>query len=181
MKARTGAILAMGALLLVCAWWFRPRSREAEPVPVQAIREAGPVAAVPRDPPPERQVENVMDAWRSAILHREGPRVLEAERILRAQPALYRPRLMKLADADPEPQVRAFSTRVLGKMKAPECGELLVRLLRTDGDRNVRENAAWSLGEVRAPGAAEALDLARKADGDEKVRAAAAAALERVR
>ncbi len=54
---------------------------------------------------------------------------------------------MKLAETDSDERVRAFSTRVLGKLVDPACAPLLVRLL-DDKSQYVRMNAAWALGEL---------------------------------
>jgi HEAT repeat protein len=98
-------------------------------------------------------------------------------------PARYGPALLRLAETDPDERVRAFSVRVLGKMKNLELVDDYRRLLE-DKSPFVRGNAAWALGELaRRPGGREAaegaLDELRQAADDPAtdVRAAATNAL----
>jgi hypothetical protein len=105
-------------------------------------------AALPAQPPSsDNEVQNVMDTWRAAILGHDAERVLLCDRIFREQAGLFIQALMKSAESDPEERVRAFSTRVIGKIKDPESTDLLRKLLH-DRSRYVRENAAWALGQL---------------------------------
>jgi HEAT repeat protein len=56
---------------------------------------------------------------------------------------------MTSAETDSDDRVRAFSTRVLGKLKNPACAPVFQRLL-ADRSQYVRMNAAWGLGELAA-------------------------------
>ena len=87
-------------------------------------------------------------------------------------------RLAKSAEKDDNERVRAFSTRVLGKLKNPDEAPLYRRLL-TDKSPYVRQNAAWALGELGAAGAPALAELQRasRSDPANDVRAAAKAAL----
>jgi HEAT repeat protein len=62
-------------------------------------------------------------------------------------PASFLDALMKSAEHDENERVRAFSTRVLGKLRRGDLIELLRRLLK-DESQFVRHNAVWALGEL---------------------------------
>ena len=82
------------------------------------------------------------------------------------------------AEAEENERVRAFSTRVLGKLKNAALAPLYRRLL-SDKSPYVRQNAAWALGELgaaAAPALAE-LQTASTKDPANDVRAAARDAL----
>ena len=57
--------------------------------------------------------------------------------------------MVHLAATDPNERVRAFSTRVLGKLRQPALADAFEQLLE-DGSPFVRQNAAWALGELGA-------------------------------
>jgi hypothetical protein len=206
---RRGA--AVAALLLVGATAVFLRSRHAAhhrvigesffhgPRNVWAGFEAGSVApGVPNDAgtsgngwtaaqiSPE-QLQDAITAWREAILHKNADAVIALDRAFSLFPGRYGPELVKLADKDPEERIRAFSTRVLGKMKNVELVDELQHLL-SDKSPFVRQNAAWALGELAArPGGKEAaltayddLRQAEDTDTDQAVRGAAANTLKRL-
>jgi hypothetical protein len=138
----------------------------------------------PAPPPPEtpemiaHQVEGVMGRWRSAILVKDAPTVIALDMTFRQMPDRYMVALAKSAEADDNERVRAFSTRVLGKLKSPAEATLYERLL-ADKSPYVRQNAAWALGEL-GPAAAPAVAELQKASARDPaidVRAAAKVAL----
>jgi hypothetical protein len=138
--------------------------------------------AQPRPPEtPEmiaHQVEGVMGQWRSAILLKNAPTVIALDMTFRQMPDRYASALANSAERDENERVRAFSTRVLGKLKSPAEAPLYERLL-ADKSPYVRQNAAWALGELgaaAAPAVAE-LQKASARDPATDVRAAAKAAL----
>lgn len=94
-----------------------------------------------------KTVDAVMAQWRSGILFKDTDAVLAADAVFRQDPARFLEALMKLAETDSDERVRAFSTRVLGKLVDPACAPLLARLL-DDKSQYVRMNAAWALGEL---------------------------------
>ena len=96
-------------------------------------------------------------------------------------PDRYREALEKSAQHDETERVRAFSTRVLGKMKNPDEA-LLFKHLLADSSPYVRQNAAWGLGELRGAAAVAVAELrrARARDSAEAVRMAAKDALGKV-
>jgi hypothetical protein len=94
-----------------------------------------------------KTVDAVMAQWRSGILFKDTDAVLAADAVFRQEPERFLEALMKLAETDSDERVRAFSTRVLGKLVDPACAPLLVRLL-DDKSPYVRMNAAWALGEL---------------------------------
>jgi HEAT repeat protein len=129
------------------------------------------------------QVPAAMDAWRTAILEKRREQVLDLDAAFAILPARYGPALLRLAETDPDERVRAFSVRVLGKMKNFALVDDFRRLLQ-DRSEFVRQNAAWALGEMaQRPGGREAaegaLDELQQAEGDPAtaVRAAATNAL----
>jgi hypothetical protein len=130
------------------------------------------------------QVDSAMAAWRAAIIDKQADAVLTLDQAFSLLPGRYGPALAKLAETDPEERVRAFSTRVLGKMKNVALVEDFQRLL-ADKSTFVRQNAAWALGELASrPGGREAAeaafdDLRQIQDGDPatEVRTAATNAL----
>jgi HEAT repeat protein len=135
-------------------------------------------------PPPEtpemiaKQVEGTMARWRMAILTKDAPSVIALDLTFRQMPDRYLAALATSAESDGNERVRAFSTRVLGKLKNGAEAPLYQRLL-TDKSPYVRQNAAWALGEL-GPAAAPAVAELQKAsarDPANDVRAAAEAAL----
>lgn len=106
-----------------------------------------PVSAVPRAVEISERVTQLMLEWRAAILQR-NPEVVESlDRTFASYPAEFTPALMASAEGDPDQRVRAFSTRVLGKLRPPETVPLMRKLL-ADTSEHVRFNAAWALGEL---------------------------------
>ena len=134
-----------------------------------------------------RQLDDAMDAWRHAILDKNADTVLALDRAFAILPGRYGPQLVILAETDPDERVRAFSTRVLGKLKNTELVSIFQHLA-ADRSPFVRQNAAWGLGELAAlpngkTAAMEAYDdLRRLEEGDPAtdVRAAATNALKKL-
>jgi hypothetical protein len=178
-----GAVGAVAILVGVLLWPSGPASRAPatpDPGPPRLTQE------LPHPPPPADPVDaaltpvpQIMAVWRSAILSRNADEVLASDAIFLEDPGRYREALVTSAQTDSEGQVRAFSTRVLGKFKdrtlVPAFRQMLL-----DQHRYVRENAAWALGEMQGREAAR--DLARLARNDpaDNVRAAAVKALEQM-
>lgn len=124
------------------------------------------------------EVDGVMGRWRTAILVKDAPTVVALDLTFRQQPERFTPALEKSAEAEENERVRAFSTRVLGKLKNAALAPLYRRLL-SDKSPYVRQNAAWALGELgaaAAPALAE-LQTASTKDPANDVRAAARDAL----
>ncbi|HVR62029.1 MAG TPA: HEAT repeat domain-containing protein [Polyangia bacterium] len=107
--------------------------------------DAGRIAEAP--PPVEKQVETLMGIWRGGIVARDPDAVVAADGAFVHEPQKFRPALMTSAQTDPDDRVRAFSTRVLGKLKDPACAAVFQKLL-ADRSEYVRMNAAWGLGEL---------------------------------
>ncbi len=147
-----------------------------------------PFSNTPAPPPPPEtpdqiahQVDSEMMRWRAAILNKDAQTVVSCDMDFRQQPDRYRGALEKSAQNDENERVRAFSTRVLGKMHNPDEAVLFKRLL-ADPSPYVRQNAAWSLGELRGAAVIAVAELrhARARDSAEAVRAAAKDALGKV-
>ena len=134
-----------------------------------------------------QQLEAAMGAWRQSILERRQDAVITLDRAFAMFPGRYGPELLKAAETDPEERVRAFSTRVLGKIKNPQLVDVFQHLL-ADKSPFVRQNAAWALGELAdKPDGREAAEVAigelqhsEAADPAQAVRAAATEALKRL-
>ena len=146
-----------------------------------------PGPAFPADPATSPDVGTAMTAWRTAISTRDSDTVLTLDRVFAEDPARFGPALVGIAQTDGDERVRAFSTRVLGKLKDARRADLFARLL---GDRSayVRQNAAWALGELgtqpvgREAAQRATAELRRLAHNDAApdVRTAAGGALKRL-
>jgi hypothetical protein len=151
-------------------------------VPAGATGDASAPNPLSKEVTPD-QVTAAMASWRQAILEKRREAVLSLDEAFSLLPGRYGPPLVTMAESDPDERVRAFSTRVLGKMKNAALVDDFQRLL---GDKSpfVRQNAAWALGELaQRPGGREAaeaaLDELRQAQDDPatEVRTAATNAL----
>lgn len=128
-----------------------------------------------------KEVEGTMGRWRTAILVKDAPSVVALDLTFRQKPDRYTAALATSAESDGNERVRAFSTRVLGKLKNSAETPLYQRLL-ADHSPFVRQNAAWALGEL-GPAAAPAVAELQKAsarDPANDVRAAAKDALRKL-
>ena len=166
-------------------WWHPHGSEQASDHSFHGFSSrpfAAAGAALP--PPPEtpemiaQQVAGAMGRWRTAILVKDAHSVIALDQTFRQMPDRYTAALATSAEGDENERVRAFSTRVLGKLKNAAEAPLYRRLL-ADQSPYVRQNAAWALGELgpaAAPTVAE-LQKASARDPATDVRAAAKAAL----
>jgi HEAT repeat protein len=128
-----------------------------------------------------KQVEGAMERWRTAILMKDAPTVVALDLNFRQMPDRYTAALARSAESDGDERVRAFSTRVLGKLKNAAEAPLYQRLL-ADTSPFVRQNAAWALGEL-GPAAVPAVAQLQRAsarDPANDVRAAARDALRKI-
>ena len=133
------------------------------------------------------EVDRSLTAWRQAILVKDAEAVQRFDRAFLSAPDRYRAALEISAKSEADERVRAFSTRVLGKLKNPALAEVFETLL-ADKSQFVRQNAAWALGELAAQeeGRAAArravaeLRQARAKDPAAEVRTAAKGALARL-
>jgi hypothetical protein len=127
------------------------------------------------------QADGALARWRTAILAKDAPSVIQLDMTFRQLPQRFTPGLAKSAETDENERVRAFSTRVLGKLKNPDEAPLYRRLL-ADKSPYVRQNAAWALGELGTAGApaVAALQRASRSDPANDVRAAAKTALGKI-
>ena len=137
-----------------------------QPAPVGNAGAPGP------QPTLAERVENSMIVWRNAIINKDAEPVERLDRTFAENPAVFLNALMSSAEGDPEPRVRAFSTRVLGKLHQPEAMTLLRRLL-ADKSEYVRFNAAWALGELGDAQAVAKLRVLAKRDPAPAVRQSA--------
>jgi HEAT repeat protein len=134
-----------------------------------------------------KAVAATVTLWRNGVLQRDAETVLRLDMTFREAPDRYVTALAESAKSDPDGRVRAFSTRMLGKLERADLAELFSGLL-SDQNPYVRKNAAWALGELA--GAADGRSAARSAlavlkhvrarDPDAAVRTAAGGALDRL-
>jgi hypothetical protein len=184
-KAIVGVVaaLVMGAVIVIRLVTDRPAPAPdaARAGPPGFLPGLGPALPVPQLTP-EQQVASVMAAWRAAILAHDPETVMTCNNTFLGEPRDFTPALVESAQHDENERVRAFSTRVLGKLNDPQLIGTFRKLL---GDESafVRQNAAWGLGQLdtRAYGAAGDLEKVKVRDKIEDVRRAAAEALQRVR
>ena len=193
-------VLAVGLLVLAAGLyrWNQDRGASIDPAgsaPRSAASAAkeparpGPppgssgaaVSPAPPDPAREKAREPLYDHWRSAILNKNAPQVLAAERAFLGDRARFHDGLAALAEKDPEERVRSFSTRVLGNIAMAGDVDFFTRLLENDASPYVRQNAAWALGQLGQGAAAQALARVSEGDPEPEVRAAATNALSRIR
>jgi HEAT repeats len=145
------------------------------------------VEALPNPEELAKQVTTAMQAWRGAVLNKDPETVVSLDRAFRENPPRFMDALTKSAESDDNERVRAFSTRVLGKLRKPELADLFGRLM-ADKSPYVRQNAAWALGELAsategrtaAQRSLAELRRARARDPAGDVRSAAKGALERL-
>ena len=95
-----------------------------------------------------------MADWRTAIGARDADAVVRLDSAFQTSPERYRDALAASAGGDADERVRAFSTRVLGKLKRPSSRRF--EKLLQDKSAYVRQNAAWALGELAAEDGREA-------------------------
>jgi hypothetical protein len=166
----------------------RPRANDEAPGDRFAGFSTRPFSNTPEPlPPPEtpeqaaHQVDDAMMRWRAAILTKDAATVIALDQDFHQRPDRYREALEKSAQSDDNERVRAFSTRVLGKLKDAQEAPLFKRLL-ADASPYVRQNAAWGLGELGGAGSVAVAELrrARTKDSAEAVRLAARDALGKV-
>ena len=168
------------------SWWHPHGSEQASDDRFHGFSSRPFAAAGAQLPPPPetpemtaKQVEGAMSRWRTAILVKDARSVIALDQTFRQMPDRYTAALAESAESDENERVRAFSTRVLGKLKNAAEAPLYRRLLLADHSPYVRQNAAWALGEL-GPAAAPAVAELQKAsarDPATDVRTAAKAAL----
>ncbi len=125
------------------------------------------------------RVAVMMKRWREAIIVQDEETVLAINDAFRQNIAEVIEPLKQSARGDSEPRVRAFSTRVLGMLKASEAVDVLRTLLK-DESEFVRHNAAWALGELADRDSAREIARLHTQDRSPMVREAAGKALERL-
>ncbi len=190
MKAKWAFIAILGALV---AWglsvWLRPPEPTPHPAPATSqvpnfnppAEEWQPSETADAGSPPSVQetITQTMAGWRLAILNRDSDAVLQIDATFADQPKLFEEALVTCAQTDAEERVRAFCTRVLGKLKlgAPKLFEGLLK----DKSEYVRFNAAWALGQINAKQSLPSLNRAFKVDKSAQVRQAAEQSLKMLR
>lgn len=116
-----------------------PRVERSEARLPDPTAPAPPGRGRPQELPP------LASAWRGAVLNGQREAVLLGARALRGAPDA-RAQLLLLA-ADPEPRVRAFALRELGRRRDPSLAEVFQRAA-SDPSPYVVENARWGLAQL---------------------------------
>jgi HEAT repeat protein len=185
------AVLGTGALVALRRGPGGPSAgKDGLKIPRFAVTEPAPEAEPPRPETPEevaKHVQETVTLWRNAVLEKNADVVVRLDGEFLGRPERYLEALAKSASADSDERVRAFSTRVLGKVHRPALAPTFGRLLE-DKSPFVRQNAAWALGELssEADGRAAArqtlaeLRHVRSRDPAGDVRSAAKGALEKL-
>ena len=137
------------------------------------------------NPPPAfmggpEAVEATMLQWRKAILNKDVEAVERIDDIFRASASVFSEALQTSARKDPDPRVRAFSTRVLGNTKRKDAVPAL-RACLTDESEHVRANAAWALLQVNDQESVATLGHLATHDLSQVVQRAAADAIQGLR
>jgi HEAT repeat protein len=195
-KKAIGLVLGAGGAAMLMAVVLSRRSADEA-----ASKPTGPsfprfVMATPEPPAPEpvasakdvaREVESAMAAWRTAIAVRDADAVVRLDATFQTSPERYRDALVESAAGDADERVRAFSTRVLGKLRQADLAGTFQKLLQ-DASPFVRQNAAWALGELGAESTGRAaaqralaeLRQVKRRDPAGDVRRAAGGAIQRL-
>ena len=129
----------------------------------------------------ERQTGRLFNIWRRAVLTRNISQINQLDSQIKACGDDAIPFLTKLAKEDANERIRAFATRILGRMNNKELSALFIELLKNDTSAFVRENSCWSLGRL---GNTESLDILQKtadSDASAPVRQAATEAIETIK
>ena len=184
--------LAVGGALVVAALvaaTFLSRDRDqgagasgtpgtALPRFTTGIQPGGVPRLIPGGAPVDEQaVRRVMQQWRTSILERDADGVMGCDHLFREHSRAFTPALRDSATRDSDERVRAFSTRVLGKLRDPGLAPFFLERLQ-DPSAFVRENGAWALGELRAIEATDELAALKHDDPAPAVRKAAELALD---
>jgi len=143
----------------------------------QSPSASGP--AIVNGAPNEAATAEAMQSWQFAIKNRNAELVEAVDRTFATHPITFIPLLMTSARTDTDERVRAFSTRVLGKLRATESVSLMRDLL-ADKSEYVRYNAAWALGEFVDHDSAGLLKKLKHQDRSEMVRRSAEDSLQRI-
>lgn len=198
-RFKRAAALVLGALVLTIVGFGWRRGRRGTdgrsvadatgddtfavraPLPSLGLAPPSP-APLPSVETPEsidQQIATVLKSWHAAIVTKNAETVENLDRAFAERPDRFVGPLMENAEGDSEERVRAFSTRVLGKLRRPESVEVLRRLLK-DPSQYVRFNAAWALGELSDREAAATLLRLERRDPSSMVRQSAGASRRKI-
>lgn len=132
-------------------------------------------------PAKERQIGRLFNIWRKAVLTRNIAQINQLDSQIKGCGDEAIPFLTKLAKEDGNERVRAFATRVLGRMNLSDLSSLFMELLRNDTSAFVRENSCWALGRLGNTESLETLQKVADSDASEPVRQVAAEAIENIK
>lgn len=128
----------------------------------------------------EHQANQLINAWRDAVIAKDPKKIEQLGLAVKGLGATSIPLLRKLALEDTDERIRAFATRILGRMRNPELTPFFRGLLESDKSPFVRENAAWALGELKDSQSINKLQTIAENDASEQVRGAAKKAIDTI-
>lgn len=182
-----GAAIALSGIAIL-AIPFLIRRPEVEPPPTEPRRD--PPAAAPGSPavaptPPSlpgrpTPPDPLLAKWQTAIVRRDAPGVLAAQSAFLEREGEYREPLMRMAEEDPDPRIRAFSISVLARMKSPPPEQFFIDRL-ADAGGHPQVSALEALKKVGTSACLPAVDGLAASPAPESVRAAAAETAKAVR
>jgi HEAT repeat protein len=114
------------------------------------------------------------------VKQRNQRQILDAQTGFRAREEEVRPSLVKLAQEDPDPRVRACTISLLGGFKAPPPERFFIERLG-DGQEYPRESALAALERLGTAACLDAVDRLAAADPVDRLRSAAARTRKAVR
>ncbi|HLD35926.1 MAG TPA: HEAT repeat domain-containing protein [Planctomycetota bacterium] len=129
----------------------------------------------------ERQIGRLFNIWRQSVLTRNITQINQLDSQIKGCGNEAIPFLTKLAKEDRNERVRAFATRILGRMNLSDLFSLFVELLKNDTSAFVRENSCWSLSRLGNIEALEILQKVADSDSSAQVRKAASEAIEKIK
>lgn len=180
-------VVALGGVAFLL--WRGDRLPGFTPRPTRP-EASGPVSSLPSyqgaptNEPPRRETREEartvttpeVDQWRSTILQRDTRRWVSDQSAVLDRWTESRPHVLRLAESDPDPRVRANALTLILMKKEKETVPFFGRRLREDTHPFVRRVCCKALGEFQAREYAELLRGCLR-DSDEKVVAAAREAL----
>jgi hypothetical protein len=177
------------AALVLAAFLLRPKTEPAPSIaPERGSASEGQPSPPPVSPPPAppltggrpTSADPLLRRWQTAIAQRDANGVTGAQSLLLEREGEYREPLVRMAKEDPDARVRAFTIKVLSRMKAPPPESFFLDHL---GDPHVypRKSALEVLEKIGTPASLASIERAAAGDASEEVRAAAAQAAKAVR
>jgi hypothetical protein len=197
-----GTSLCIIAVIFVIVQINQSRVPQSQPIPALVVKQTpaqlvtpppvlsestkrkqglvGPFPISVETPEQARAIGQLMNAWREAIISKNIEDINRINLSFNHYGVANIPFLKELSSKDQNERVRAFATRVLGKMKVAELQAFFIDLLQQDASSFVRGNAAWALGNLGNVNALPVLRITVDSDESDKVRASAQEAIKAI-